>query len=144
MGNDEDTTSGIEKLLKKGPFFIKQKFLCSAINYNYMELGCSKVTISGGEVQKNSTFYLFNIEGFFDIENGFYFSFIELLRIIIALEKIIGNINSYDELESYIKKWVKGAKVLTDLGIEGYKYYLNHKNDKSKSKSKEKKINAKI
>ena len=138
MGNDEDTTSGIEKLLKKGPSFIKHKFLCSAINYNYMELGCSKVTIPGKEVQKNSTFYLFNIEGFFDIENGFYFSFLELLRIIIALEKIIGDLKSYDEIESFVKKGIMGAKVLSDLGIEGYEYYLNNKNDKSKSKNKSK------
>ena len=146
MGNDEDKTSGIEKLLNKGTLFIKQQFLCSVIKYNYMDVGCSKVTIPGREVKKNSTFYLFNIEGFFDIENGFYFSFLELLRIIIALGKTIDDINSYDELEFYIQKGIRGAKMLDDLAIFRYECYLEKKTGggegeekiTNKSKSKEK------
>ena len=139
MGNDEDdTTSGIEKLLKKGPSFIQQQFLYSAIKYNYMDLGCSKVIIPGREVKKSSTFYLFNIEGFFDIENGFYFSFLELLKIIIALQKTIDGIDSYDELESYIKIGIKGVKILVDLGISAYKYYSAHKKDKNEIEEEEK------
>lgn len=91
-------SKGISKLINNKSLIIKY-FESSELLKNYMNVRCSNVHIPGKEIGTKSSFYLYNIEGFFDIEKGFYFSLIKLLESMIILEKCGIKLKSYEDLE---------------------------------------------
>lgn len=102
MGNTETPTAsgGITKLKNNHALIIKY-FEKSSLIKNYMGNRCTKILIEGKEIDQNSSFYFYNIEGFFDFEKGIYFSLIQLLESMIVLEESKVKINSYEQLEYY-------------------------------------------
>ena len=144
MGSEETTRERSEMedgitILKHKHDLIKRYFLNSSLLVNNMGLRCVKTVIPGKEIEKNSSFYVFNLEGFFDIENGFYFNLQELLKTIIILEKSKYNIKSYEELE-YI---LQAAEVLNFLicspHLDEFKTKFYNKENKGEKKMKSKK-----
>lgn len=101
MGNKHTAKEGIDKLLTKKEMIIDY-FQRSKMENNYMGLLCCKVRIPGNTIKRNSTFYLFNIEGFFDIEKGVYLSLLSLLEGLAILTECKIKIDSYDSMEKYL------------------------------------------
>ena len=66
-----------------------------------MNTRCIKKDIPGKDIEQNSTFYIYNIEGFFDIEKGVYFSLIELFETMKYCEQNEIDIKNYEDLEKY-------------------------------------------
>lgn len=99
MGNSNSTVEeGISKLIKNKPLIMK--YLNKSVIYkNFMNNRCLKVKIPGNEIEQNSSFYIYNVEGFFDIEKGIYFSLIQLLEIIKVYEENNIEIKDYKDLE---------------------------------------------
>ena len=112
MGSSNSATAkdGIDKLIKNKSLIIK--YLNKSVLYkNYMNNRCTKAIIPGEEIEQNSTFYIYNIEGFFDIEKGLYFYLIKLLESIKLLEDNNISINSYEDLEVYVNSLLSAMQI---------------------------------
>ena len=124
MGCTESTNftaeGGIKKLRGKKEL-IKDYFRKSKIRENYMQIRCSSIEIPGYEINQDSSFFLFNFEGFFDIEKGFYSTLNDLLEISAFLFKNKYDIRSYEELEACLYKFC----IFTDIfNSDNYKEYI--------------------
>lgn len=71
-----------------------------------------KIEIPGKEIEQNSTFYIYNIEGFLDIEKGLYFSLIELFETMKYCEKYKIDIKNYEDLEKYYDYLLISMKII--------------------------------
>ena len=109
-------SEGITKLINNQTLIIKY-FESSQLLRNYMNIRCSKVFIPGKEIGQKSSFYLYNIEGFFDIEKGFYFSLIKLLESMIILKKCEIKLKSYEDLETKYSLLFKALEMSSSLVI---------------------------
>ena len=99
MGNSNSTAEeGISKLIKNKSLITKY-LNKSVLNKNFMNNRILNVKVPGNEIEQNSSFYIYNIEGFFDIEKGIYFSLIQLLEIIQLSEENNIQIKDYKDLE---------------------------------------------
>lgn len=67
-----------------------------------MKALCCKVEIPGKTIGRDSTFYFFNIEGFFDIEKGVYLSLLRLLNALAILIECDIKIVSYAQMAKYL------------------------------------------
>lgn len=84
MGNTFENKISAEDSIKELEYkqsLIKKFFTYSSSKNNFMGYKCCKTKISGIEIKSDFTFYLYNIEGFFDIENGFFFTLQNLIWI---------------------------------------------------------------
>ena len=107
---DVTESEGIKKLINNKSLIIKY-FESSELLKNYMNVRCSNVHIRGKEIGTKSSFYLYNIEGFFDSEKGFYFSLIKLLESMIILEKCGIKLKSYEDLETKCSLLFKALEI---------------------------------
>ena len=112
MGSQNSTAKdGINKIIKNQSLIIK--YLNKSVIYkNYMNTRCTKVIIPGKEIEQNSSFYIYNIEGFFDIEKGIYFSLIKLLESMQFLEENKISINSYEDLEEKVNTFLSAIQIV--------------------------------
>ena len=112
MGSSNSATAkdGIDKLIKNKSLIIKY-LKKSALYKNYMNTRCTKAIIPGEEIEQNSTFYIYNIEGFFDIEKGLYFSLIKLLESIKFLDDNNIEIRSYEDLEVKVNSLLSAMQI---------------------------------
>ena len=112
MGSSNSATAkdGIDKLIKNKSLIIKY-LKKSALYKNYMNTRCTKAIIPGEEIEQNSTFYIYNIEGFFDIEKGLYFSLIKLLESMKFLDDNNIEIRSYEDLEVKVNSLLSAMQI---------------------------------
>ena len=89
-------SEGITKLINNQSLIIKY-FENSQLLRNYMNIRCSNVFIPGKEIGQKSSFYLYNIEGFFDIENGFFFTLHNLIWIMKCFNENKIDTKSYED-----------------------------------------------
>ena len=116
MGNSNSTaTGGINKLIKNTPLIMK--YLNKSVLYkNYMNTRCLKVKIPGDEIDQKSSFYIYNIEGFFDIEKGIYFSLIQILEAMKFLEENNIQIKDYKDLEQKVNTLLCALQLMNTIG----------------------------
>ena len=142
MGADEPskkvTEDGIT-ILKHKHSLIKSYFLNSSLIVNNMGYRCVKTVIPGKEIEKKSNFYVFNIEGFFDLENGFYYNLQDLLKVIIILEKSKFNIRSYEELKNVLRAGEVLNYLICYTHTDEFKAKFNNIESKKKKKKKSEK-----
>ena len=81
MGNTQTAEEGVEKL-KLNTKLIKKYIEISSFTHGSFGYNCMKTIIPGKEIDFSSNFYLFNIEGFFDIEKGIFFTLKKLIYMI--------------------------------------------------------------
>ena len=125
MGSTNFTaTDGINKLIKNQPLIIK--YLNQSVLYkNNMNIRCTNVEIPGQEIEQNASFYIYNIEGFFDIEKGIYFPLIQVLKTMKFLNEKNIPITSYEDLEEKVNL------LLDAIRIVDCAYYYSSKDDQS-------------
>ena len=133
MGGTESTNftaeGGIKKLRGKKEL-IKDYFRKSKIRENYMQIRCSSIEIPGYEINQDSSFFLFNFEGFFDIEKGFYSTLYDLLEISAFLFKNKYDISSYEELEACLDKFCIFTDIFNSINYKEYILENKQKNIK--------------
>ena len=112
MGAEDSTArDGINKLIKNKSLIIK--YLKKSVLYkNNMNIRWTKVEIPGKEIEQNSSFYIYNIEGFFDIEKGIYYSIIQLLKTMKVLEENKISIKSYEDLEEIANTFLSAIQIV--------------------------------
>lgn len=118
MGNSNSTataTEGINKLKMNKPLVMKY-FHKSVLYKNYMNTRCLKVKIPGDEIDQKSSFYVYNIEGFFDIEKGIYFYLIQTLETMRILEENNVEIKDYNDLETKVNSLLYTLQLLNFIG----------------------------
>lgn len=116
---------GIRKLKEKKDL-IKDYFRKSEIRENYMQVRCSSIQIPGHEINQNCSFFLFNFEGFFDIEKGFYSTLNNILEFTAFFKEKKYNIRSYEELENQLNYFCD----MMDLYIDDDDFFNVFKNKK--------------
>ena len=125
MGSTNFTaTDGINKLIKNQPLIIKY-LNQSVLSKNNMNIRCTNVEIPGQEIEQNASFYIYNIEGFFDIEKGIYFPLIQVLKTMKFLNEKNIPITSYEDLEEKVNL------LLDAIRIVDCAYYYSSKDDQS-------------
>ena len=126
MGSTNFTaTDGINKLIKNQPLIIKY-LNQSVLSKNYMNIRCTNVKIPGEEIGQNSSFYIYNIEGFFDIEKGIYCPLIQLLQAMKFLNEKNISITSYGDLEEKVNLLLAVIRA-----VDCINYNFTSKNDKN-------------
>ena len=129
MGSTNFTaTDGINKLIKNQPLIIKY-LNQSVLSKNNMNIRCTNVEIPGQEIEQNSTFYIYNIEGFFDIEKGIYFPLIQVLETMKFLNEKNIPITSYEDLEEKVSLVLEVIRM-----VDCTSYYFSSKDDQSLEK----------
>ena len=127
---------GIDKLIQNKSL-IKKYLNKSVLERNKMNTRCIKKEIPGEEIEQNSTFYIYNIEGFFDIEKGLYFSLIELFETIKYCEKHEIDIKNYEDLENYYDALLIAMKTINCI-CETYQMKNGEISEKEKKEMSEK------
>lgn len=140
MGNQTKTAEeGIIELSKKESL-IRKYLNYSSYVINFMGNKCRTVEIPGSEVKHNCRFYLYNIEGFFDIENGLFSSIKNLLYLVALYEEKKINIKTYSELkeksEKIIEYLVKIEEVVSSAKNlwDNIQEYIRNSKQKDKNK----------
>lgn len=129
MGASNATAKdGIIKIIKNKSLITKY-LNKSAIYKNYMNTRCTKVLIPGKEIEQNSSFYIYNIEGFFDIEKGIYFSLIKLFEIMKLLEDNKISIKSYEDWQQKANTFLRAIEIVNCI----CNFYNNEDNEDKKS-----------
>ena len=115
MGNSNSTAKeGIVKLISNEPLI--KKYLNKSVLYkNYMNIRCLKVKIPGDEIEQKSSFYIYNIEGFFDIEKGIYFSLVQILETMKFLEENKIQIKDYEDLETKANTLICAIQLMNSI-----------------------------
>ena len=126
---------GIDKLIQNKSL-IKKYLNKSVLERNKMNTRCIKKEIPGEEIEQNSTFYIYNIEGFFDIEKGLYFSLIELFETIKYCEKHEIDIKNYEDLENYYDALLIAMKTINCI-CETYQMKNGEISEKEKKEMSE-------
>ena len=115
MGNSNSTAEeGISKLIKNKSLITKY-LNKSVLNKNFMNNRILNVKVPGNEIEQNSSFYIYNIEGFFDIEKGIYFSLIQLLEIIQLSEENNIQIKDYKDLELKVYNFMCALQLVNTI-----------------------------
>ena len=131
MGNRISAEDSIKELENKQSLIKKYFDYSSSIN-NFMGYKCCKTKIPGNEIKSDFTFYLYNIEGFFDIENGFFFT----------LQNLILSMKYFNESKIDTKSWKDfSVKIKIFLGflqtlafIENVdKYYIKDRKEENQN-----------
>ena len=126
MGSTNFTaTDGINKLIKNQLLIIKY-LNQSVLSKNYMNIRCTNVKIPGEEIGQNSSFYIYNIEGFFDIEKGIYCPLIQLLQAMKFLNEKNISITSYEDLEETVNLLLAAIRA-----VDCINYNFTSKNEKN-------------
>jgi len=102
---------GIIKLQKNESLIIKY-LEKSPLSVNYMNNRCTKVLIPGKEIGQNSSFYIYNIEGFLDIEKGIYSSLIQLFETMKILKENNISIKTYEDLEKKANNILSAIRIV--------------------------------
>jgi hypothetical protein len=118
-------TDGINQLKKNKPLIIKY-LNQSVLSKNFLNIRCTNVLIPGKEIGQNSSFYIYNIEGFLDIEKGIYFSLIQLLEAMKFLKENNETILSYEDLEEKVNRLLNAVRI-----VDCITYSYTSKDDKS-------------
>ena len=115
MGNSNSTAKeGIVKLINNKPLI--EKYLNKSVIYqNYMNNRCLKVMIPGDEIEQNSSFYIYNIEGFFDIEKGIYFSLAQIIGTLKVLEDNKIQIKDYEDFEIKVNTFLCAIQLMNSI-----------------------------
>ena len=127
---------GIDKLIKNKSL-IKKYLNKSILERNKMNTRCIKKEIPGEEIEQNSTFYIYNIEGFFDIEKGLYYSLIELFETMLYCEKHEIDIKNYEDLEYYYDALLLAMKTVNCI-CDIYQMKNEKKSEQENEKKSEK------
>ena len=110
MGNISENKISAEDSIKeleyKQSTLIKKFFTYSSSKNNFMGYKCCKTKISGKEIKSDFTFYLYNIEGFFDIENGFFFTLQNLIWIMKCFNENSIDTKSYQDFTGKIEMFL--------------------------------------
>ena len=131
MGNIFGYNISAEDSIKELKFrqsLIKQYFSYSSSTNNFMGYKCCKIQIPGKEIKSDFTFYLYNIEGFFDIENGFFFTLHNLIWIMKCFNENKIDTKSYEDFNLKIKLFLSS--------LETIKYTFTEKNENLKNEKK--------
>ena len=132
MGNSNSTataTEGINKLKMNKPLIMK--YLRQSVLYkNYLNTRCLKVKIPGDEIDQKSSFYIYNIEGFFDIEKGIYFYLIQTLETMKILEENNVDIKDYKDLEIKVNTFLCTLQMMNTIGNFSLQKTVPHKKQK--------------
>jgi len=156
MGNNISTAEeGVIKL-EKNNLLIKKYFDLSTVVKGFLGYNCCKVEIPGNELNQNSSFFLFNIEGFFDIEKGIFFNIKNLVNLMIFFNNNKIDISSYEDFSVKIQIFLIFAEIaicfkdewandISEVGEKKCLKKINKKNIKEYKKKKqiEKKIKEK-
>lgn len=144
MGNQTKTAKeGIIELSKKESL-IRKYLNYSSYVINFMGNKCRTVEIPGSEVKHNCRFYLYNIEGFFDIENGLFSSIKNLLYLVALYEEKKINIKTYSELKEKSEKIIEYLVKIEEVVSSAKNIWDNIQEYKSKRNSKQKDKNKDI
>ena len=141
MGNETKTAEeGIIELSKKESL-IRKYLNYSSYVINFMGNKCRTVEIPGSEVKHNCRFYLYNIEGFFDIENGLFSSIKNLLYLVALYEEKKINIKTYSELKEKSEKIIEYLVKIEEV-VSSAKNFWDEiqeyiRNSKQKDKNKD-------
>lgn len=92
---------------------VKKYFEYSSSTNNLMGYKCCKTKIPGKEINSDFTFYLYNIEGFFDFENGFFFTLQNLIWIMKCFNENNINTKSYEDFSCKLKIIFSFLEVVT-------------------------------
>ena len=134
MGSTNFTAKdGINKLKKNKPLIIKY-LNQSELFKNFLNIRCTNVFIPGDEIGQNSSFYIYNIEGFLDIEKGIYYSLIQLLQAMKFLKENNKSIVSYEDLEGKVNCLMNAVRI-----VDCITYRYTSEDDKSLEKEQEQK-----
>ena len=134
MGSTNFTvTDGINKLKGNKPLIIRY-LNQSTLSKNFMNIRCTNVLIPGKEIGQNSSFYIYNIEGFLDIEKGIYYSLIQLLQAMKFLKENNKSIVSYEDLEGKVNCLMNAVRI-----VDCITYRYTSEDDKSLEKEQEQK-----
>ena len=109
MGNTFENKISAEDSIKELEYkqsLIKKFFTYSSSKNNFMGYKCCKTKISGIEIKSDFTFYLYNIEGFFDIENGFFFTLQNLIWIMKCFNENSIDTKSYQDFSLKIQTFL--------------------------------------
>ena len=110
---------GIRKLKEKKDL-IKDYFRKSKIRENYMRVRCSSIEIPGHVINQDCSFFLFNFEGFFDIEKGFYSTLNNILEMSAFFIENKYIIRTYEELEEKLNYCCSMMDTCIDDGLENF------------------------
>jgi len=150
MGNTISTAEEGVINLEKNNLLIKKYFDLSTVVKGFLGYNCCKVEIPGSELNQNSSFFLFNIEGFFDIEKGIFVNIKNLVNLMIFFNNNKIDISSYEDFSDkiqYILLFVESSKCIKDKWANDKSEVgkMNKKNIKEYKKKKqiEKKIKKK-
>ena len=102
LGYELSSEKSIKELELKQSL-VKKYFEYSSSTNNLMGYKCCKTKIPGKEINSDYTFYLYNIEGFFDFENGFFFTLQNLIWIMKCFNENNINTKSYEDFGCKIK-----------------------------------------
>jgi len=133
MGNVFGNNLSAEESIQELEFresLVKKYFKYSSSTNNLMGYKCCKTKIPGKEINSIYTFYLYNIEGFFDFENGFFFTLHNLIWIMICFNENNIDTKSYKDFSCKLKIFLNfleaGNPKHKNINVKNFKEFMEY------------------